>query len=268
MRSGDTTHWYTSDGVPKFGATLRDARKEGLFPSVNGIMAVEAKYTVEQYMYDQILSAARAADFSLPDDQWKATVLSAANRHSKKAAKLGSIIHRMIKDYCSGRRVFMGPSMEVQRIFALIRYWIDVNVREVVDNELIVVNHDAGYAGTVDAVLHMNADYEQPDFIPVMVDWKTRFVKPSDLGKSGEPHASFWYPQWCRQLAAYAHAYKWEGPVRLMSVVISTNPEIARVFTREWTMPEWETQWNMFLSLLSFWKLDRNHFPEKFLAKV
>ena len=67
-RASESNHWYTRDGVPRYtvvgangkerNTTLRDARKEGLIPSVTTVLNVAAKPALNQWLQRQVLLAA------------------------------------------------------------------------------------------------------------------------------------------------------------------------------------------------------------------
>ena len=67
-RAAESTHWYTRDGIPRYtiigangkerNTTLRDARKEGLIPSVTTILKVASNPVLNQWIQKQVLMAA------------------------------------------------------------------------------------------------------------------------------------------------------------------------------------------------------------------
>ena len=70
--TAESGHWYTREGEPMYtiigangkerNTTLRDAKKEGLVPSVTTILSMIAKPSLENWKIDQALNSALTLD--------------------------------------------------------------------------------------------------------------------------------------------------------------------------------------------------------------
>lgn len=90
-----------------------------------------------------------------------------------------------------------------------------------------------------------------------VVDFKFRNVR------SKQP----WYDDNCWQIAAYHRAHLLEIGIETyatviagVNVIVSTNPETAGVYVKEWSHAELEWGEEVFINLLDGWRL-RNRFP-------
>ena len=103
-------HWYTRDGTPAYttigktgerATTLRDARKEGLLPSVTTINGMLSKAGLDTWKQQQVLLAAltlpRLADE--PEDEWLKRVMQDSRATGREAAERGTAIHAIIESY-------------------------------------------------------------------------------------------------------------------------------------------------------------------------
>ena len=107
----DTGHWYKSDGTPAYtiigknglerGTTLRDAKTEGLLPSVTTILNIAAKHGLQTWLQQQVLMAA----LTLPKNEgetepdWMDRVMIDAKEQGKQAANRGTKIHAIMQAY-------------------------------------------------------------------------------------------------------------------------------------------------------------------------
>lgn len=241
----ESGHWYQTDGTPRYEATLREARKELLLPSVTTILRVKDKgFQLEQYIKRQITQAAREID---PQGYggwwpWHEAVLERADLHRKTAAETGDRWHDYLTRYCRDRDPFpAGADIRDDELplLAPAVAWIDANLPADGEAEGSAVNLELGYAGRV--------DYRCP---AVMVDIKTTgSVKDADRGP-------YWGDDWCPQLVAYqACAEEGKGSDKLISLAISTNPALPGAWAREWTTAEQLAGWEMFRACLVLWRL-------------
>jgi hypothetical protein len=110
VHAQESGHWYDKNGkeahsyINKKGeekpTTLRQARTEGLVPSVTSIIRLAAAPGLDAWKADQVIMAA----LSLPrvpdetDDQFVARIKLDAKEQAKKAAEKGTEIHARIQD--------------------------------------------------------------------------------------------------------------------------------------------------------------------------
>ena len=115
--ASESGHWYRPDGSPchsveysdkrKKGefrpTTLGDARKLGLFPSVSGILDIQAKPGLDRWKKEQVAKAAwtteNCGDCRYGEEDWVSDVLKTAEENMSKARDLGTEIHGAIEHY-------------------------------------------------------------------------------------------------------------------------------------------------------------------------
>ena len=106
----DTGHWYTKEGTPAYttigktgerATTLRDARKEGLLPSVTTIINLMSKPALSSWLQQQVLLAALTLPrgFKETEDEWLKRVMSDSKATGREAAERGTAIHNIIQGY-------------------------------------------------------------------------------------------------------------------------------------------------------------------------
>lgn len=224
-------HWYDRNGTPRYDADMRTARKEGLLPSVTSIDKVIASPGLESYKLKQMFDAAQLIQRNGESDKdYYQKVKRQADRHSRDAAKLGTVIHHLIERYLSGKPLFFtGQRSDVWKIFSYAKDWIDEHVVDVIAVEEVLVGDT--YAGKADCIaILINGEY-------YIIDWKT--TDPAGkLKKDGQPKkGKLFYPSHIRQLAAL-QACMDTATYGVMNVVVSTNTDIPGVWVKEWTNEE------------------------------
>ena len=106
----DTGHWYTKQGTPAYttigktgerATTLRDARKEGLLPSVTTIINLMSKAGLDTWKQQQVLLAALTLprEPNEPEQDWLKRVMSDSKATGREAAERGTAIHNIIQGY-------------------------------------------------------------------------------------------------------------------------------------------------------------------------
>ena len=109
-------HWYTADGQPSYtriakngnvrATTLRDAKKEGLLPSVTTIIGSLAKPGLDRWKQEQVLLAA----LTLPriagetEKNWLERVISDSKSTGRDAMDRGTQMHGVLERFYSGER--------------------------------------------------------------------------------------------------------------------------------------------------------------------
>lgn len=244
-----SSHWYTPAGEPAYDADLRRARKEGLLPSVTGIIAESAKPALTAWLQNQaVLSALTLPRIeNEPLDAFAKRAVADASTQSKKAAEFGTRVHAG----CEFVALNGYLSVDFADVAAQVGHfttWFNDNITEVVAVEKIVVHPGLGYAGKTDLIA-VHKEYGL-----CVIDIKTQGIK--------EGKKATFYPEWLWQLRAYGEAYDRNTPAlpNLISLVINSNkPE--PVDDRVWPVEEHRVAWDAFLACLTLWKIKRKFWP-------
>ena len=252
------SHWYTRDGKPCFkqqkhngkerDTHVGDARKQGLLPSVTGIIEVKANQGLEAHRRRAIAKAAYQCPPSSfeTEDEWTSYVLAKANESGNLAKEFGSLIHAHLETAFGGKESFPegemvvlpeGPEVPLSSIIEPTLASIRALGVKVQSTERILTSR-LGYAGTADMLA-------TKDGLPVILDYKT--IKTA----VGEPIVG--YPSYLMQVAAYWKAAYSEGQMGGYNIFISsTGP--GRVEAHWYDNCEMEDAWEEFLACLSLWK--------------
>jgi len=103
-------NWYTREGTPAYTTigktgerptTLRDARKEGLLPSVTTINGMLSKAGLDTWKQQQVLLAALTLprETNEPEQEWLKRVMQDSRATGREAAERGTAIHAVIESY-------------------------------------------------------------------------------------------------------------------------------------------------------------------------
>ena len=244
-RASESNHWYTRDGVPRYtvigangkerNTTLRDARKEGLVPSVTTVLNVAAKPALNLWLQRQVLMAA----LTLPrrdgesEDDWIARIMDDSKEQGRAAADAGTDIHASIQAFYEGKVAEKHHDHVAACVNALeARFGRQAWIAE------RAFGHEIGFGGKVD--LHA------PNLV---VDIKTKeFTDPSKIEA---------YDDHLMQLAAYRVGLGMPA-ARCANIFVSRNaPGVVGIF--EWDQEDLNRGWEMFHSLLTFWQLKNRH---------
>lgn len=245
-------HWYQADGTPAYEvqkakggmrpATLRDARKLGLLPSVTGVIREAAAPGLVNWQIEQaILSAAtlpKMDDESV--DQWCGRVRLDARVQGELARERGTAIHAAIEQMLESRPV----DAEYAPYAIAVVEWIDKNYPGwAIAAEKSFAHKEHGYGGKIDLVLTGCED-------TVIIDFKTT-DKDVDTVKGYESHVM--------QLAACREGIDATDATVMNLFVSSVEP--GKICAFEWTEDKVNQAWEMFKHLLGYWKWSRNYFP-------
>ena len=238
------THFYTKDGQTAYGARLKEAREMGYLPSVTTIDKVIANEGLEQWKIRQGILAALTMpkDDNEPDADYIARILDDSRQQARKAAKLGSVIHKLAERYISGKPLFFkGMRSDVWTLFEPLRKWIvDCGLKGVAEVVLI----GDGYAG--------KADYTDWGII---ADYKTTFMTADNVKKDGTIKKAKIYDSWGRQLAALQATSR---ELRdCVSVIISTNVDYPGVWFYYWSQLELDKHYEVFKSALNIYRITK-----------
>lgn len=252
------SHWYKPTGEPCHqlpkskgdglrAATIRDAKKLGLLPSVTNILGVIAKPGLDKWKLNQVALAAFASppDGKESEDYYTGRIIEAAFTQVVEAADLGSKIHDGLEKVFDGEAVedellpYVQPTLEWKRKHGLT----------FLEREIVLVNEEEGYAGRCDVIAKGKKGQ------PVILDYKTRKTEP---GKEATP-----YDGQGMQLAAYAVA-RW-GEDALESVtaanvfISTTEPGRMEVCKHDDLRGEWEA----FKAACVLWRRIKGYDPRK-----
>lgn len=241
-----SAHWYTITGEPRYDATLREARKENLLPSVTSITKLWPKGALESWKQTQLVLAA----LTLPrwpgesEDAFAQRVVTDGQSQAKTTAAWGTTFHDLCERLHQGKAVC--PPPEMYNSFGFYEEWFAANVREVALCEHYVASPLFGYGGKLDLLAIA------PDKRRALGDIKSRSVKN---GKAA------YYDEQPMQLIAYGMALPiQQRPDAYFSVIVNRDaPEPP--YVKWWQMDEINEAWERFLVLLKLWRKVNNYTP-------
>ena len=243
----ESGHWYTKDGTPAYtiigktgerATTLRDARKEGLLPSVTTIINLLSKAGLDTWKQQQVLLAAltlpRVATES--EQEWLSRVMQDSKATGREAAERGTRIHGIIQSFFE--QVYMPEkppyvdavvnALEAQYGFQL---WLSEKS----------FGHSLGYGGKVDLMAKKTANNDG-----FVVDFKT---KDTDLDKVDV------YFEHEMQLAAYREGL---GMPNARCAIVFVNATTNQVKLVEVQQDQLQKGWECFEHLLKVYQIKNN----------
>lgn len=243
--ASESGHWYQPDGTPAYtitgkngksrNTTLRDARKEGLLPSVTTIIKLAASPGLEVWKQQQILLSA----LTLPrkeeetEQEYLARILYDSKQQGKKAAERGEVIHGALEQHY---KTGLHPIEHGTYVVAVAESIVERFGKQDWLPEKSFAH--AGFGGKVD--LH------SPN---VVIDFKTK-----EFGVDNLPTA---YDEHIMQLAAYRTGLGYPA-AKCANVFISVSfPGLVHIV--EHSEEDLERGWNMFACLLDYWKIKNNY---------
>jgi hypothetical protein len=249
-RSAESVHWYGQDGSPQYTvkakdgsdrpATLRDARKFNLVPSVTTVMKIMAKPGLDVWKNEQLLLAA----MTLPrketetEKEFIARIVADSKETGKQAAEKGTRIHESIERWYAGDRSI--EHIDTAKAFEMAVFeHFKTDPFEKWKTEISFTS-PLGFGGKVD--LHTTTG------LGIVIDAKTKDFGPDDKVEA--------YDEMLMQLAAYRQGL--ERPnARCANVFASrTHPGLIKIV--EWSEEDLQKGWEMFQCLLKFWKIKNN----------
>jgi hypothetical protein len=258
VHASESQHWYARDGSPAYEvkgangnmrpATLRDARKLGLVPSVTTIIGSCAKPGLERWKLEQMMHAALTLPRldGEPEAEWISRVWTDSKETARKAAERGTAIHAALQNYLVNSPIppqyekhVLGACGELDATIGL--EWDCVCVES-------PFAHPSGFGGKTD-LLGLS-----PSFI---LDFKTKEFGPGDDLKTWDEHAM--------QIAAYRVGQEMPDARGFICYVSVTHPGLARCI--EIKQDEMLKGWAMFQGLLAYWKA-KNAFDPSWSEEV
>lgn len=257
-RASESGHWYMRDGTPCYEvptadgksmrpATLRDARKMGLYPGVTTIIRCAAAPGLERWKQEQSILAALTLPRTgeEPSDVLMARIKADADEQAKRAREKGTQIHAAIQGHFEGKPPTEEMWPYVQGVVAALKE----NFSEQQWIPEVACAHPNGY-GT-------KADLQSRS---VLIDFKG-----SDFTKEEAPALKTW-DEHHMQLAATRRALTWLDELHREDCAIvyvsRTVPGLCRVIRVD--EPELKQGLGMFDSLLSYWQHKCGYYPQLF----
>lgn len=239
--NSSTDHWYTTDARPAYGATLREARKAGLLPSVTTILKVWPKSALDRWKQEQIILSCLTTPRlpGEPDDAYVNRIITCAEAESRAAADVGSRRHDWMEQWNQGIAIRELDCKEDWPFLQPYIEWFSRNVDHTIQAETIVVNKELGYAGKLDLLCRLK------DGRTAVVDAKNRKTVRA-------------YETDCQQLEAYRVPVMADTTI---SVVLGTQEP--GILVREWNAGERFDGWANFQLCLSLWKAAKQYWPER-----
>lgn len=250
----DSSHWYTRAGeaahqVPRAkgdgmrATTLADARKFKLYPSATNVLGVLNKPALVWYVEEQMTRAvlANPQGKDEPFDYYLNRMRDASKEVVTEAANLGTKIHAGIEDFYNTGDYdkeligYVSPAVNA----------LDAADFTPIGQEVRVVNHEEGYAGTADLI------GSTPSHSSVVVDAKSR---KSRKGKFTV------YSTDRMQLAAYwvAHFGAIHEGGRIGNLYISTSePGLAEMVWHDGI----EEHYQAFCNAAALWRYENRYDP-------
>jgi hypothetical protein len=249
-KSSDSQHWYSKDGLPRYtivgsngkerNTTLRDARKEGLVPSVTTIIKVAANHQLNTWMQKQVLMAALTLSRieGETENDFIERIIQDSKQQGRDAANIGTEIHNAIQAFYEAKNSTAYVPHTQGCVNALKAHYGDV--AWVSERSF---GHEMGFGGKCDLYVAENDG--------IVVDIKTKDFSVDDKVDIYESHAM--------QLAAYRVGLGLPNAKCAIIFVSRNNPGVAKII--ELTEEQVADAWLMFYHLLVFWQIKNKHKP-------
>lgn len=227
---------------PKKGmrdATLRDARKLNLLPSVTEVLNIIAKPALNRWLEDRVLESAltMTRNDGESDESYIKRIKHDSKELSLAARNKGSDIHDAIESAFKDRTV---PKEYIDMAYDVKSKIISHTTVSCWKSE-VSFGHGLGYGGRVD----LSGEHKY-----IVLDIKTKEVLKDKMA----------YDEQIMQLAAYSNGiYGTHKSVRHINAFVSWSGEV--VF-HEWGEAEIQRGWDMFKSALTLWQLQKRYVPE------
>lgn len=233
-------HWYTADGQPSYtriakngnvrATTLRDAKKEGLLPSVTTIINVLAKPGLDRWKQEQVLLASLTLPRleNEPEADWLKRVTEDSRSTGRDAMDRGTAMHNVLEAYFDQVYLIEYPDYTHRTETALREHFGD----QLWITEKSFAN-ELGYAGKCDLYSDNG----------IVVDFKT---------KESLENAAV-YTEHILQLIAYAHGLNMPLARCAICFVSETETQIHEI-----DQADLQIHWEMFKCLLKYFQLKNN----------
>lgn len=242
-------HWYRSDnGQPQHEvfaangnprpATLRDARKLNLVPSVTNIIGILDKPGLLIWKEQQLFNAVLEHPYQQGGDvdEWKRAVKFLSAKRGRDASERGRELHDKMEKWVANQ--LSTEDVDINILNPVIQCLRTVGDFDWIAEKAFAYN---GYGGTCD--LHCVEENG------IILDFKTKDT--SDIKKLKG------YTEHIMQLAAYREGLGLPK-ARCMNLFFSTQVP-GMVVLQEYTEEEVQKAYKMFTHLKDFWKLYNNY---------
>lgn len=261
IKQKNSGHFYNKDGERVPGSTLKEARKDNLFPSVTTVMNIVHKEQLEIWKREQILKASIEVNQAIDEteEEYVKRVIVESDNLSRDARDWGKIVHQHVEDYLEGKKIIT-KDMAPRTLLAFdnLVKWIDENlIKGETEKSLCSTEHRFG--GTPDWF----GETESNGF--AVLDWKTQGVKKRFMKrKQIWEEKPVFYPEHIIQLAAGGIMIKETYdvvPDSYISIVVDSNEDNAGYYSvKVWDVEDVLWGKEMFLSILQTWRLYKKYF--------
>ncbi len=172
------SHYYTQTGAPRYGATLREARKHNYFPSITTVL----KDWPAGFLREWIRNEERKAQHNNPPEGEAAEPIvdgekmtDAQRDHFQRIQGISTAIRDEAADrgnelHDGAEAMLCGREWNTDDVsLKHLRQWLDVNLEEVYWTERSLVSLDLRLAGRADALIKTKGDER-----PLLIDFKGR----------------------------------------------------------------------------------------------
>ena len=244
-RTSESGHWYLPNGNPAYtvigkngkerNTTVKDAREQGLLPSVTTIIGCAAKPALDVWKQQQAILAA----LTLPriegesEEAWLARVVADSKETAKQAAERGTQVHGVIEAFYEG--VYMPELPAYVRV-------VEKTVNEHFGQQIWISEKSFAtqtYGGKVDLI---SRPHEHPKTDGFVIDFKTT---EKDVDKLD------YYFDHQMQLAAYRMGLNMPK-ARCAIVYVNALENRARLI--EISQNDLDTGYECFSALLAFYR--------------
>ena len=240
-------HWYNEEGCPQhFRAdgrptTLREARKENLFPSATTIIGILDKPQLTKWIKDQVAKAAfehRPSEGESPEG-YANRINNLAYRQTSEAANYGTRFHKAAEDYFNGEGLDEEFRLQLEPIIA----WKESKGISFDEREYSFASAKHGFGGCIDIVASNQSETK------MIVDFKTR--------KSNPKYKMTPYGQEILQIGCYSCGYHGEEAVLNNEVygvnIFVSSTEPGRVEIHGYKPEEVKKGWQLFEAISKVW---------------
>jgi hypothetical protein len=262
--ASESLHWYTREGLPCYEvprakgngtrpATIADARKLDLVPSVTLILKCAAAPALENWKLRKLLEAS----LTLPriagetEDAFAERVITDSQEQGKKAAERGTALHAAIERWIPSKDYDRTWEPHIKSLSnTCLQYGIDLHAGAPEHS----FASPLGYGGKIDfhsrpvEIIENGVAVVQTDGI--VIDFKTKDVIDDSKQLAWDNH--------CQQLAAYGFGLGFKK-FRALNVFIGCDDKQVRIHEHPWE--DLERGFVAFRCLLGYWQITKRFGP-------
>lgn len=217
--TSDGAHFYDQDGVPRYDATLTQAKKEGLLISPTTYLGILDKPAITNWKIKEYLVSAHEIMNQFPD-----TSIDELNQFAKQnfdsrnnAAEKGTAIHWILEEAIKAalplsafKKFFLSnadPLIHdlIGSVYLAYEWFVHNCINPTVEG--IIVSKKYRYAGKKDVACEA-LDETGTKYLSTVLDWKSQNIHHNGFyvkepTKPKKPRVNI-YKEWVIQIAAYA----------------------------------------------------------------